>query len=366
MIRILFAMLMCSTAMGQSISVSGGKSSFIVSGTKPPEIVQVTSGDSEPVNLEKTDRETRFKFSSKMPVEPAKPQRRYLAMFTANYCGPCQTWKRNTKPQLEAAGYTVQIIELTDPVNQKKYGRRISRVPTFIVCDWDTGEWIGEPVSGGVDLATATRMLLDGSVRSPAKQAVLQDVASPVRFIEWPGWGTIDLETYNRNCNCGMCSSIRSMQQEYWKQKNAFQQSQTQVTPDKEGCPHDLVENLLDAMQLRASDVLGDLGCGDGRILIAAARRGIRGIGVEIDPDRAEIARRNVRSAGYERLVTIETGDVLEFHMNRVTCATTYLYPPLLAKLSPMLKSLRVVASPYHEVPGLAMTQVGDVWTYRR
>lgn len=304
------------------------------------------------------------------PVEPNPPPEqpdRYLAMFTTSWCGYCRTWDRNTRPQVEAAGIHVHSVKMDGAENQRKYGRKINLFPSFVVVDWKTGEWISEVHAGTIDLATAKRML-GGSDEKPANAAVTRvqvNVSPPVRYIEWPGWGVIDLETYNRNCNCGMCVSIRAQQAEYWKQKREYEQSQTEVTPDQEGCPHDVVENMLDSVQLLDDDVLGDMGCGDGRILIAAARRGIRGIGVEIDPVRASLARRNVEAAGVERLVTIETGDVLDFDMNRVTVVTAYLYPPLLAKLSDRLRTARVVASPFHQIPGLLMKRHGSVWIYR-
>lgn len=314
-------------------------------------------------------------YSSPPPVvvvEAPQPQRRYLAMFTATWCGPCQTWKRDVKPSVESAGHVVRPIEMTEQANCTKYGSRIARYPAFVAIDWNTGAWLSDPIFGGIDLATAVRML-DGSNQKASQQPAVQQrigppvrLSPPVRYIQWPGWGTIDLETYNRNCNCSMCVSIRARQQEYRRQLEAFQQSQTQVTPDQEGTPHGLVSVMLDSMDLRKSDVIGDLGCGDGRILIAAAKRGIRGIGIELDPARAAVARANVGREGLHHLITIETGDALEFDLNRVTCATCYLYPPLLAKLSPKLKSLRVVASPYHAVPGLAMTQIGDIWIAKR
>lgn len=303
---------------------------------------------------------------------PDVPARRYLAMFTATWCAPCQNWKRNTMPQLEAAGYVVKQIEMTDAANVTRYGRKITRFPAFVVIDWNTGEWLSEPALGGIELATAKRML-DGPVQSAIPRAMVSPPAPspvsstpPIRYINWPGWGQIDLETYNRNCNCGMCQSIRAQQQEYRRQLDSFQQPQSQVPPDQEGTPHALVETILDQMQLLDSDVLADLGCGDGRILIAAAKRGIRGIGVERDPARAHLARLQVKSAGLEHLVTIETGDALDFDLSRVTAVTAYLYPPLLAQLSPKLKSVRVVASPYHEVPGLSMTRIGDVWIAKK
>jgi predicted RNA methylase len=79
------------------------------------------------------------------------------------------------------------------------------------------------------------------------------------------------------------------------------------------------------------------------------------GIGIELDPVRAAVARQNVAAAGVSDLVTIEVGDALDFDMGRITVATTYLYPPLLAKLSHSLKGLRFVASPFHPVPCLPM-----------
>ncbi len=321
--------------------------------------------------------EQRIPTQEPATLEPVKTHRRYLAMFTATWCGPCQQWKRNTMPALESAGYTVRQVEMTDAANAAKYSRKIGRYPAFVVIDWDTGAWLSEPRFGGIDLATA-KWMLDGSVLSPAKQSVQREVvlteervlsprvAAPSRFIQWPGWGQIDLETYNRNCNCGMCQSIRIQQQEYRRQLQLFQQPQSKVAPDQEGTPDALVQDLLDKMQLQAGDVLAELGCGDGRILIAAAKRGIRGIGVELDPIRAQVARENVQRSGLSELITVETGDALEFDFSRVTCATCYLYPPLLEKLAPKLKELRVVGSPYHQIPGLdGQVLEGECWIRR-
>lgn len=306
------------------------------------------------------------KTETPVPAPSDAPVKRspYLAMFTAHYCGPCQTWKKHVKPQVEAAGYTVVAYEMTLPRYSRKWARKISRYPSFAVIDYDTGEWLSDVTVGTIDLATAKRMLDRSEKKAHEAAPVSQTLAPPSRYIQWPGWGTIDLETYNRNCNCSMCVSIRAMQRQYLRDLESFQ-SQSAVTPDQEGCPHELVEKMLDQMQLRSDDVLADLGCGDGRILIAAARRGIRGIGIEIDPDRAAVATRAVKAAGVSHLVTIETGDALEFDTQRATAVTAYLYPPLLEKLSVKLRGKRVVASPYHEIPGLAMVQYGDLWLYR-
>lgn len=188
----------------------------------------------------------------------------------------------------------------------------------------------------------------------------------PVRYIQWPGWGTIDLQTYNRNCNCSMCQSLRAKQQEYQRQLREYQQSQASLPADQQPCPIETIETMLDLMQLRSDDVLADLGCGDGRILIAAAKRGIRGIGVELDHARVSVAVANVNAAGLSHLVRVEQGDARSFDSSRVTAITAYLYPTLLEELAPKMRLARVVGSPYHEVPGLPMKQHRDIWIYRK
>lgn len=351
---ILFCLL-ASNAFGQSIVVSGGNDrSIIVSSTKADSPAET-----------QTPAASAARATTPDPATPAA-RRTYLAMFTAFYCGPCQIDKQTVIPQIERSGFLVKQIEMTNGYNSNRY-RRIRSFPSYVAIDYETGEWLSDVHVGQIDLATAKRMLEVQKHQHVSEVGTsIPQVEMPARYIQWPGWGQIDLETYNRNCNCSMCVSIRSLQQEYRRMKEALDALHTiNVTPDQEGCPHDVVTHLLDSMQLRSDDILGELGCGDGRILIAAAKRGIRGIGVEIDPERADVARRNVRNAGVDHLVTIETGDVLDFDAGRITVATTFLYPPLLAKLAPKLKGLRVVGSPYHEIPGLPMVRAGDVWIYR-
>lgn len=366
---LLAILLVCQSASAQVISSDGR--SIVVSGNGPDVTVpkvEVPVFTETPADSQKPDPKTTLLApdDSTAVIAPViQPRRTYLAMFTATYCGPCQRWKNAEKHKVEAAGYTVREFEMTNSANRSRYGNRIPGYPAFVVVDWDSGQWLSEPHIGYLDSGTAIAMLgmNQHPVVNPVQLVQPRQVSAPVRYIQWPGWGIIDLETYNRNCNCSMCRQIRGMQQEYRNQKNAVLINK--VTPDQEGTPHALVETLLDQIGLRNSDVLADLGCGDGRILIAAAKRGIRGIGVELDSKRAMVARHNVNKAGLSHLIRIETGDALEFDLSRATVATTYLYPPLLAKLSPKLRSLRVVGSPYHEVPGLPMTQIGDVWIYR-
>lgn len=99
---------------------------------------------------------------SSVVAEPVKQSRRYLAAFTASWCRPCQTWKANVLPQVQAAGHHVMMIDM-DAASSRVYKKKIDRVPAFVVCDWETGNWLTEPVFGGIDSATVKRLLVGPS-----------------------------------------------------------------------------------------------------------------------------------------------------------------------------------------------------------
>lgn len=102
--------------------------------------------------------------------------------------------------------------------------------------------------------------------------------------------------------------------------------------------PPDVVERMLTLAHVGANDVVYDLGCGDGRIVVAAAQRfGARGVGVDIDPVRIDEAQRNARRAGVERLVTFKVQDALETDVSEATVVTLYLVSALNVRLRPIL-----------------------------
>ena len=102
--------------------------------------------------------------------------------------------------------------------------------------------------------------------------------------------------------------------------------------------PPDVVDRMLTLAQVDARDVVYDLGCGDGRIVIAAARTyGARGVGVDIDPARIEEARTNAQRAGVEHLVTFRTEDARTTDISEATVVTLYLVAALNAQLRPRL-----------------------------
>lgn len=102
--------------------------------------------------------------------------------------------------------------------------------------------------------------------------------------------------------------------------------------------PEPVVDRMLELADLDESDVLFDLGSGDGRIVIRAAQKyGARGVGIEIDPKRVREARQNARDAGVTDLVEFRQGDLFEADFSEATAVTLYLLPSVNQKLRPML-----------------------------
>lgn len=102
--------------------------------------------------------------------------------------------------------------------------------------------------------------------------------------------------------------------------------------------PHEVVERMMDVAKIRAGDVVYDLGCGDGRMVIAAAKKfGTRGVGVDLDPARIREARANAKKAGVEQLVTFAVRDLFETDVREATVVMLYLLPQLNRRLKPRL-----------------------------
>jgi SAM-dependent methyltransferase len=99
----------------------------------------------------------------------------------------------------------------------------------------------------------------------------------------------------------------------------------------------DLIENALNLARLKKGESFVDLGCGDGRVLLAAARRGATVTGIEIDPARAKQARELLEGAGFA--VNIVVGDVARTHV-RADVVFAFLSPATLQRLAPRLSQL--------------------------
>jgi len=103
------------------------------------------------------------------------------------------------------------------------------------------------------------------------------------------------------------------------------------------------VQEMLKLADVKKSDLVYDLGCGDGRIVIAAAKNyGARGVGIDISPDRIKEARENARKAGMEDLVRFEEKDLFQADIHEATVVTLFLLPTINLKLRPrLLKELK-------------------------
>jgi SAM-dependent methyltransferase len=106
--------------------------------------------------------------------------------------------------------------------------------------------------------------------------------------------------------------------------------------------PEPVVDRMLEMAGVGADDVLYDLGSGDGRIPVTAAKNwGTRGVGVEIHAERVAMARRNAEEAGVADKVTIIHGDMFETDLAPATVISLYLLPSLNMKLRPQLQALK-------------------------
>ena len=117
--------------------------------------------------------------------------------------------------------------------------------------------------------------------------------------------------------------------------------------------PDALVTRMLTAAKVTKDDLVFDLGSGDGKIPIAAAKQfGAKSVGIEYNPDMAELARRNTKRQGVDGMVNIITGDIFKEDFTKATVVTMYLLPDLNLKLRPTILKMkpgtRVTSHQFH------------------
>jgi len=108
--------------------------------------------------------------------------------------------------------------------------------------------------------------------------------------------------------------------------------------------PQDVVDRMLAVAKIGKNDVVYDLGCGDGRIVVTAARQfGARGVGIDINPERIAEARANANKAGVSQRVDLRVANLFDTDLSPASVVTLYLLPNINVKLRPQLwKQLRV------------------------
>ena len=122
------------------------------------------------------------------------------------------------------------------------------------------------------------------------------------------------------------------------------QDTQWMRTPDVVyvGTPYDVVSRMLQMAKIKKDDVVYDLGCGDARILILAAKKyGCRATGYDIDPEMVRISRANVAKNRVEDLVKIVQADIFTLDLREADVIPIYLLPEMNQKLLPQLEKLK-------------------------
>jgi precorrin-6B methylase 2 len=105
--------------------------------------------------------------------------------------------------------------------------------------------------------------------------------------------------------------------------------------------PQTLVDKMLDMAKVTPEDYVIDLGSGDGRTVITAARRGARALGIEYNPDMVNLARENAAAAGVSARATFVEADLFESDFSKATVITMFLLPSINMKLRPKLLVLK-------------------------
>jgi SAM-dependent methyltransferase len=127
--------------------------------------------------------------------------------------------------------------------------------------------------------------------------------------------------------------------------------------------PPALVEKMLDMLQVTPKDFVVDLGSGDGRNVIAAAKRGARALGVEYEAEMVALSRKNAEEAGVADKAKFVQGDMYEADISQATALALFLLPVNLEKLVPKFLQLppgtRIVNNGYR-IPGWEEVEVGQ------
>jgi len=131
--------------------------------------------------------------------------------------------------------------------------------------------------------------------------------------------------------------------------------------------PDSVVAAMLDLAEVGETDTVYDLGSGDGRIVIAAARdRAARAVGIEINPELVERSRQAVSAAGLEDRVQLWRGDIFKQDLRPATVITMYLKPDVNARLRPQLQRLRPgtrIVSHVYRIPGATPARTVSVYS---
>ena len=138
-------------------------------------------------------------------------------------------------------------------------------------------------------------------------------------------------------------ASTAAAQQTQTQTQTPFEPQVGQPGKDVVWVPTDeqLVEKMLDLAKITPQDFVMDLGSGDGRNIIGAAKRGARAVGVEYNPQMVELSRQNAKKAGVADKATFIEGDMYEADISKATALVLFLLPVNLEKLTPKFLDMK-------------------------
>ena len=200
---------------------------------------------------------------------------------------------------------------------------------------------------GGTGVVMLHEVTPDGYVKRGEFAPPAADKADkPAKAVSTPPWTFPVIaggRLYLRDQNVLFCYDLRDQKKSSRREPDAI------FVPT----PQDIVEKMLTLARVQKSDFVCDLGCGDGRIVVAAAKKyGCKALGVDLDPECVRLARDTVAKEGVAALVTIEEKDLFAVDLTRMDVVALYLLPKLNVKLLPQLEKLkpgaRIVS---HEFP---------------
>ncbi len=128
--------------------------------------------------------------------------------------------------------------------------------------------------------------------------------------------------------------------------------------------PQEVVDKMLELAEVKKGDVVMDLGCGDGRIVVAAAKKGAKAFGFDVDPARIKESKENVEKNKVGDLATIEKKDIFTLDLSKANVVTLYLLPSLNVKLIPQLDKMKPgsrIVSHAFDMEGVEPTKVVKV-----
>jgi hypothetical protein len=143
--------------------------------------------------------------------------------------------------------------------------------------------------------------------------------------------------------NTSSPTTVSQTQTQAQRTPPAVEQAQEPKRPDVifVPTPPEVVAKMLELAQVTKDDVVYDLGCGDGRIVVAAAKMGCKAFGFDVDPQRIKESKENVAKNGVGNLATIEQKDIFTLDLSKANVVTLYLLPSLNVKLIPQLEKLK-------------------------